>query len=107
MSSADNDRWLSRKGEAIDSFRKGYGGSALSPQDRLIEVFWLVAHSMRSTGDLAAARHRNPNYLETGLSLATSFGLPAATSAFSSREGGLERHFFDLFDDICIELREL
>jgi hypothetical protein len=31
-------------------------------QDYLIAVFWLVANSMRSTGDLAAARRSDPPF---------------------------------------------
>jgi hypothetical protein len=102
-----NDRWLSRRGEAIDTLRQSDGACALTPQDRLIELVWLMARSMRSTGDLAAARATDPAFLNDALAMATCLGLPAAVAAFSASEGGLERRFFDLFDVLCAELQRL
>ena len=102
-----NDRWLSRRGEAIAATRKIYGGTALTPEDRMIELVWLMAGSMRLTGDLAAARTSNPADLDEALATARELGLPAAVEAFSVSEGGLERRFFDLFDGLCGELQRL
>ena len=102
-----NDRWLRRRADAIAAIRKDHDGSALSPQDRLIEVVWLMSRSMRSTGDLAAARTSDPTYLADALAMATRLRLPVAMTAFAATEGGLERSFFDLIDLLCSELQQL
>lgn len=102
-----HDRWLSRRGEAIDAFKKSYGGSALTSQDRLIALVWLMARSMRSNGDLSAARGTDPTYLAEAQAMAARLELPVAVAAFSGSEGGLERRFFDVFDGLCRELQTL
>ncbi|WP_068084059.1 hypothetical protein [Novosphingobium rosa] len=107
MGTIENERWLSRRGEAIQILRKNYGGSALAPQDRLIEILWHVSRSMKSTGDLAAARSLDPTFIKDGLTMATALALPTAIAAFSASEGGLERCFFDVFETVCGELRQL
>ena len=60
---------------------------------------------MGDAGDLAAARAADPTYLHDALATATRLDLPLAIAAFSPSEGGLERRFFDLFDELCRELR--
>lgn len=60
---------------------------------------------MRSTGDLGAAAREHPLWLHDGLVLATALALPEAMAAFSTSEGWVENHFFEIFDRVCMELR--
>lgn len=105
MARSDNERWLEAAGQAIRARRLSADVATLAPRERLTEILWLVSRSMRVTGDLAAARSRDPSFLVCARRIAANLGLPHAMAAFSGSEAGLERQFFDLFDDLCGEVR--
>lgn len=110
MGIADNEHWLNREGQAISAGRNrsaDEADGALLPIERLIEVVWQVSRSMRRHGDLVGVREDDPAYLEDGLAMATQLDLPLAKEVLSAGEGGLERRFFELFDDLVLELRGL
>lgn len=103
----DNETWLIDSGHAIIEKKAAIGVAALTPRERLIHCFWMTDYSMRNAGDLTAARDLDPNYRTDAVSAATALGLARVAEMFSLSEGMSERRYFDLFDDLCAELRGL
>lgn len=101
----DNQTWLIDVGHDIIEKKRGQGRDALTPRERLIHCFWIADYSMRNAGDLATARDLDPLYLADGAQAAAVLDMPLARALFGLSEGELERRFFDLFDDLCEELR--
>lgn len=107
MVSIDNEHWLNREGQRLAACRAGAQFLSLTPAERLTEILWLASRSMRGAGDLAVVRKRDPAYLETASTIAINLGLCHAIEAFTNGEDALEKCFFELFDALCEELRQL
>ncbi|WP_206243637.1 hypothetical protein [Novosphingobium terrae] len=107
MGSDGREQWLKGWGTAIDRHAQAVGLDGLIPSERLIHALWLMSCSMRSTGDLVAARERDPRFLADGLAAARALDLPEAVAAFSQSAGWFEAHFFEIFAALCHELRSL
>lgn len=105
MGAQDNETWLIDSGHAILEKKAVIGVAALTPRERLIHCFWITDYSMRNAGDLTAARDLDPDYRNDAVIAATALGLARSAAMFSLSEGMLERRYFDLFDDLCAELR--
>ena len=101
----DNRTWLIDVGHDIIEKKRANGIDVLTPRERLIHCVWMADYSMRNSGDLASARELAPLYRADGARAAAALGLPLASALFGVSEGQLERQFFDLFDDVCGELR--
>jgi len=101
----DHQTWLIDTGHGILEKKRGQGYDALTPLERLIHSLWIVDYSMRNAGDLATAHDLDPHFLSRGQGAALLLDLPFATSIFATSEGELERRYFDVFDDLCAEIR--
>jgi hypothetical protein len=51
-------------------------------------------------------RDLDPGYLADARTASATLELPRALDAFGLSEGEMERRYFDLFDDLCDELRK-
>lgn len=107
MQGSTHESWLNRCGSAIDQRAQAVGTRGLNASERLTHILWLMSQSMRSNGDLVAARHRDPGLLRDGLAAARELRLPGVIAAFSSSAGWFESHFFEQFDALCSELQRL
>ena len=106
MAKTTHEHWLRETGEGIAVRRQTMPDATTTPQDSLIFALWLTADSMRRAGDLSHARVTCPTYRAEASQAAQTLKLPLASAAFSASEGTLERRFFDMFEDLCRELRE-
>lgn len=106
MHKTNHEHWLREAGETIAAKRRATLEHGSTPRDDLIFSLWLTANSMRRAGDLTHARAVCPAYRASAAQAAVTLALPLASAAFSASEGTLERRFFDLFDDLCRELRD-
>lgn len=61
---------------------------------------------MRNTGDLDVCTDMDPNFITDGLRLSLEIGLPTCSDLFGRTVLDFQRDYFDLFDDVCNELRE-
>lgn len=102
----DDETWLIDIGHAVIEKKRSAGVDALTPRERLIHCLWIADYSMRNAGDLATARDLDPRFLADARHAADVLGLPHAVEAFGLSEGELERRYFDLFGDLCAELRD-
>lgn len=107
MQGMAHEIWLNRWGVAIDQREQRVGTAGLSASERLIHIFWLISRSMRTNGDLFAARQRDPFLFRDGLAAARELDLPGLIDVFSSSVGWIEAHFFEQFDAMCGELQPL
>jgi hypothetical protein len=107
MQGMAHEIWLNRWGVAIDQREQQVGTQGLTSLERLIHILWLISQSMRATGDLVAARQRDPTLFRDGLAAARALDLPGIVEVFASSAGWIEAHFFEKFDDLCRELQPL
>lgn len=107
MGTTGNEQWLNGWGQAIASHDSPLGGSKLTSLERLIHSLRSLSTCMRSSGDLSGLSSRDPACLDDGLLAARDLDLPRATAFFGLTRGALEMRFFELFDDLCAELRAI
>lgn len=102
----DNESWIISAGDAVIAKRATAGIAALEPLERLIYCLWVADYGMRNAGDLETAGDLCETFQADALSLATQLGLPSAQSMFGLERARLELRYFELFDDVCDEIRK-
>jgi hypothetical protein len=101
----DNETWIIDAGDAIACKRAARGPDALSPLERLIYCLWVADYGMRDAGDLTAAGDLYAAFDVEAAKLSQLLGLGITRSAFALSRSELERQYFQLFDEMCDELR--
>jgi hypothetical protein len=101
----DNETWIIDCGDAIVRKRAARGPDALSPLERLICCLWVADYGMRNAGDLAAAGDLYAVFDVEAAKLSQLLGLGITRSAFALSRSELERQYFQLFEEMCDELR--
>lgn len=107
MHRMSHEHWLRSTGSAIAARRQAAPDVTLSAHERLTLALWLTADSMRRGGDLTHANETCPSYRSEGAQAAAALNLPLAAAIFAGSEGALERRFFELFEDLCREVRDI
>lgn len=105
MLPSDNETWLIETGDDIIVKKAEHGRDALTGCDRLIYCVWVADYSMRSAGDLLTAAELYLPFREEAQRLSKELHFPKTNHAFSLNFEELEGVYFDVFDDICEELR--
>jgi hypothetical protein len=105
MTEFDNETWVIEAGDAVIHKEAEQGYAALSPIERLIFCLWVADYGMCNAGDLDAARGVYPAFQEDALEAARELGLPQSGAAFSLSTAELQQRYFDLFVDVCREIR--
>jgi hypothetical protein len=105
MTSFENETWLIEVGDEVIVKESEQGRAALTEIERLIYCVWVADYSLRNAGDLLTADDLYAPYRDEGAQLAQALGLPIAKAVFGLPPKELEEGYFDLFNDICAELR--
>ncbi|UKK85124.1 hypothetical protein L7H23_03160 [Sphingopyxis sp. BSN-002] len=105
MNSFENETWLIEIGDEVIVKKAEQGREALTDIERLIYCIWVADYSLRNAGDLLTADDLYAPYRDEGAQLAQALGLPIVKAIFDMPPEELEEGYFDLFDDICAELR--
>lgn len=105
MNALENDSWLIEAGAIVIEMIAGEGQASLTAIERLIYCFWVADYGMRNAGDLETASDLYPEYREEAQRVAEELHLEKAVAAFSLPEDELEERYFELFDDLCAEIR--
>lgn len=101
----DNESWIISAGDAVIQRCASHEAAALKPLDRLIYCLWVADYGMRNAGDLATADDVYPGFQEEAARLAQELALPVTQSVFRLHRSDLERRYFQLFDNVCNEIR--
>ena len=105
MTEEENETWLLNMGGGIIEKKAEQGYASLTPIDKLIYCFWATDYSMRNAGDLLAAGELHAGFREDARLAAKELRLPRSILAFSLSCGELKERYFDLFDDLCREIK--
>jgi hypothetical protein len=101
----DNETWIIEAGDAIIQKSAEQGGGALTPLERLIYCLWVADYGMRNAGDLTTAHDVYPSFHDEAARLSRELALPLTHSAFGLHRSDLEQCYFEVFDQICNEIR--
>jgi hypothetical protein len=101
----DNETWIIDAGDEIACKRAARGPDTLSPLERLIYCLWVADYGMRNAGDLTAASDLYAAFDVEAAKLSQLLGLGITRSAFALSRSEFEQQYFQLFDEMCDELR--
>ena len=101
----DNETWLVETGAKVIEKLSSSGECSLNTWEKLVYCFWVADYSMRNAGDLDTARDLYEHFLSDGKKAAKDLKFPTFYRAFSLRQYDLEQKYFDLFDNLCAEIR--
>jgi hypothetical protein len=103
----ENETWVIEVGDVVIRKRAEHGVARLSQVDRLIYCLWVADYGMRNAGDLTTATDLYAQFQEEGLLLASALRLANARAAFEMPIAILEKQYFERFDAICDEIRNV
>jgi hypothetical protein len=101
----ENETWLIETGGDVIEKKAASGPTSLTPRERLILCLWATDYGMRNAADLETAADLDPSFHEDGRRLAADLSLPVTLAAFSLARSVLQERYFELFPEICAELR--
>ena len=101
----DNETWLIETGHDVIEKKANVGPGFLRPWERLVYCLWVADYGMRNAGDLEAAHDLHAAFHDEAKALAAGLSLPLTRAAFGLSQSDLQDRYFDLFDDVCVELR--
>ena len=100
-----NETWLLDAANGVIEKKAALGYASLAPVERLTYCLWVADYGMRNAGDLVAASDLYSSFIVDARAAAVELGLPRSMAAFSLSAKELEQRYFDLFDDLCQEIR--
>ncbi len=101
----NNETWIIERGAGVIERKVSDGDVPLTPLDELIYCLWVTDYGMRNAGDLDAARDLYKPFQDEATRLSQALGLPITQATFNLRRSELEQQYFQLFDDVCNEIR--
>lgn len=101
----DHETWIIEAGHSVIERKAADGAQELTPLERLIYCLWVADYGMRNAGDMQTARDLYEPFQREAESSAIALSLPIARTAFGLDAAELEERYFELFDDICREIR--
>jgi len=107
MNDFDNETWLIEAGDEVIEKKASAGIGSLSPIEHMIYCLWVADYGMRNAGDLETASDLFEPFQAQGREAAEKLSLPRTLSLFSLPREEMEQSYFDLFDQICEEIRRL
>lgn len=102
---ASNEDWIIDAGDVVIQKRVANGQTSLQPLDKLIYCLWVADYGMRNAGNLSVAEDVYEPFHFEARQLAKGLNLPLTSAAFSLSSAELERKYFELFENVCHEIR--
>ena len=100
-----NDSWVVGTGDTVIQKKAHTGIASLSAVERLIYCLWVADYGMRNAGDLDKAHDVYADFQTEAARLSQELGLQVTHRAFSLPRAGLQREYFERFEEICDEIR--
>ena len=104
---SDNESWVVERGGQVVEKKAQVGPAGLSDWERLVYCVWVADYMMRNAGDFANAVDMYPTFQSDAQQLAQRLGLAATCEAFSLSQRKLQKEYFDRFESICDELKNV
>ena len=101
----DNENWIIEEGDVIIRKEVPFGIESLSDWEKLVYCLWTADYSLRNAGDLQVAKDLYVHWQTEGLRAASKIGLSLTVKLFSLSATDLQRQYFDLFEEVCTEIR--
>ncbi len=105
MNDFDNETWLIEAGDSVIEKKASSGMDTLTPAEQLLYCMWVADYGMRNAGDLETASDLFEPFQIQGRAAAEKLNLPQTLALFSLPRAEMEQRYFDLFDQICEEIR--
>ena len=102
---SDNESWIVERGGMVIEREASRGLGSLTPLERLIFCLWVADYGMRNAGDLDTASDIHASFQADASLLAKELGLIRTAAAFALPTTTLQERYFDLFEEICDEIR--
>lgn len=102
----DNQTWIIEKGHLVIEKMVRLGSDGLTDWEHLVYSLWVTDYGMCNAGDLDTATDVYENWKSVGMQAAERLGLPVTCSAFSMSTDELQVRYFELFDEMCDEIRK-
>ena len=103
----DNQTWIIDVGHDVIVKEDAQGKASLTTLERLIYCLWVADYGMNNGGDLETARDLHKSFQKEGAAAAKKLSLPLTHAAFCLPKAKLEARYFDLFEDMCREIRSV
>ena len=100
-----NETWIIKKGGEVIDKKSSSGPNSLTPTEKLIYCLWVADYSMRNAGCLESAFDLYSDFHHEGLRLANETKLKRTIELFDLPTTEYEEKYFELFDDVCEELK--
>jgi hypothetical protein len=104
---SDNETWIIEAGDAVIRKKARSGIDSLSPWELLVYCLWVADYGMRNAGDLDIAADFYAAFQSDARRLAEELSLPITHSAFSLAKNDLEQQYFERFESVCNEIKQL
>jgi hypothetical protein len=103
----DNETWVIETGDRVIHRMASGGIERLSPWEILVYCLWVADYGMRNAGDLDIAADVYPDFRSHAQQIAEALSLRLTHEAFSLPQTDLEREYFDRFEAICNEIKNV
>jgi hypothetical protein len=100
----ENETWLINAGAVVID-KKRRGETPLTPRENLVYCIWVADYAMRNAGDLATAYDLFPSFDVDGRQLAKELSLRITDELFSLSTEEFQQRYFDLFHEVCEEIK--
>jgi hypothetical protein len=104
-SKRENESWVIKAGHEI--ILKKAEGDKLSPREQLVYCLWCADYGIRNAGDISPAYKIYPEFHSDAERIAIELNLPITQDFFALSPEGLESSYFEKFDAVCEEIREV
>jgi hypothetical protein len=102
-----NESWVVERGGQVVEKKAQVGVAGLSDWERLVDCLWIADYMMRNAGDFANAVDMYPTFQTDARQFAQRLGLTATYEAFSLSQQKLQQQYFDRFEPICDEIKNV
>jgi hypothetical protein len=105
--SALNETWIIYAGDVALKKIVNNNLESLSLKDRLIYYLWVADYSMRNAGDLDTANDMHTMFQTEAANISNQLSLAFTYESFSLPAKSLEVQYFERFDSICNEIKNV
>jgi hypothetical protein len=103
----NNETWIIESGDRVIQKKAKKGIGSLTLLEKLVYCFWVADYGMRNAGDLDTAYDLYADFHSEASQASKELNLQSTYEVFSMSKPNLERAYFDRFDSICNEIRNI
>lgn len=102
-----NESWIIEEGDVVITKRSKDGPNALSNREALIYWLWWADYMMRNAGNFENAEASEKDFQQEIVARAKLLGLRYTLETFALPRSELQRQYFDRFEAVCEEIKNI